>query len=100
MDHYSNVGSGPSGTMSQSNGAAAVRQLAHAPDMRFPGEDGGESLAAWARRDLEATLQLLADRAQYITGGSGAAIALRDGDIIMFRAIRRECAYAQDAAMR
>ncbi len=33
-----------------------------------------------ARRDLDATLQLLADRAQYITGASGAAIALkRDG---------------------
>jgi hypothetical protein len=86
MDHYSEVGSGHSGIMSQSNGAAAVRQLARAADLRFPGEDGGESLAAWARRDLEATLQLLADRAQYITGGSGAAIALRDGDFIMCRA--------------
>ena len=52
----------------------------------FPGEDGGHSLAAWARRDLEATLQLLADRAQYITGGSGAAIALRDGENIICRA--------------
>ncbi len=30
-----------------------------------------------ARRDLDAALQLLADRAQYITGASGAAIALR-----------------------
>lgn len=55
-------------------------------DLQFPGEDGGESLASWARRDLEATLQLLADRAQYITGGSGAAIALRDGDHIICRA--------------
>jgi hypothetical protein len=52
----------------------------------FPGDDGGQSLAAWARRDLEATLQLLADRAQYITGGSGAAIALRDGENIICRA--------------
>jgi GAF domain len=55
-------------------------------DLEFPGEDNGESLASWARRDLEATLQLLADRAQYITGGSGAAIALRDGDHIICRA--------------
>jgi hypothetical protein len=30
-----------------------------------------------ARRDLDAALQLLVDRAQYITGASGAAIALR-----------------------
>jgi GAF domain-containing protein len=32
-----------------------------------------------AERDLDAALQLLADRAQYITGASGAAIALRRG---------------------
>ena len=43
----------------------------------FPGEDGGRSLAEVAQRDLDAALQLLADRAQYITGASGAAIALR-----------------------
>jgi hypothetical protein len=55
-------------------------------ELRFPGEDGGQSLAAWARRDLEATLQLLADRAQYITGATGAAIALRDGEHIICRA--------------
>lgn len=55
-------------------------------ELRFPGEDGGQSLAAWARRDLEAALQLLSDRAQYITGASGAAIALRDGEHIVCRA--------------
>jgi hypothetical protein len=44
---------------------------------RFPGEDGGHSLAEMAERDLDAALQLLAERAQYITGASGAAIALR-----------------------
>ena len=37
----------------------------------------GGSLAEMAHRDLDAALQLLADRAQYITGASGAAIALR-----------------------
>jgi len=47
--------------------------------LRFPGEDGGKSLIAMAERDLDAALQLLADRAQYITGASGAAIALRRG---------------------
>jgi GAF domain-containing protein len=49
------------------------------PTPRFPGEDGGRSLAEMAYRDLDAALQLLADRAQYITGSSGAAIALRRG---------------------
>jgi hypothetical protein len=45
--------------------------------VRFPGDDGGHSLAEVAQRDLDAALQLLADRAQYITGAGGAAIALR-----------------------
>jgi hypothetical protein len=37
------------------------------------------SLAELAELDLDAALQLLAERAQYITGASGAAIALRRG---------------------
>ncbi|MGC1453126.1 MAG: GAF domain-containing protein [Candidatus Sulfotelmatobacter sp.] len=45
--------------------------------VRFPGSEGGSSLAEMAERDLDAALQLLAHRAQYITGASGAAIALR-----------------------
>jgi len=57
-----------------------------AGDMRFPGEDGGESLAAMAQRDLVATLQLLAERAQYITSATGAAIALRDSGEMTCRA--------------
>ena len=57
--------------------AEATANLPSAP--RFPGEDGGRSLAEMAQRDLDAALQLLADRAQYITGASGAAIALRRG---------------------
>jgi len=48
-----------------------------AASVRFPGEDGGRSLAEMAQSDLDAALQLLTDRAQYITGASGAAIALR-----------------------
>jgi len=44
---------------------------------RLPGEDGGHSMVEMAQRDLDAALQLLADRAQYITGAGGAAIALR-----------------------
>ena len=47
------------------------------PALRFPPEDSGRSLAEMAQRDLDAALQLLSDRAQYITGATGAAIALR-----------------------
>src|ERR1039458_8397199 len=47
------------------------------PGPRFPGEDGGRSLAEMAHSDLDAAPPLLAERAQSITGASGAAIALR-----------------------
>ena len=57
--------------------ALAAAQAALAAPVGFTGEDGGRSLAEMAQRDLDAALQLLADRAQYITGASGAAIALR-----------------------
>ena len=55
-------------------------------EVRFPGEDGGRSLAEMAVRDLDGTLQLLAERAQYITQATGAAIALRDGDEMVCKA--------------
>lgn len=58
--------------------AARVREA-----LRFPGEDGGKSLSQMAQRDLDATLQLLSERAQYITGASGAAIALRQGETMI-----------------
>lgn len=57
--------------------SARIEASALASNVRFPGEDKGRSLAEMAQRDLDAALQLLADRAQYITGASGAAIALR-----------------------
>ena len=53
---------------------------------RFPGPSEGSSLTEMAQRDLNATLQLLAERAQYITGASGAAIALREGEKMVCRA--------------
>jgi hypothetical protein len=57
--------------------ALAALPLTPGAEVRFPGEDGGSSLAEMAQSDLDAALQLLADRAQYITGANGAAIALR-----------------------
>src|SRR5438270_640156 len=72
------------GTQNSQDGIPAAQLAANAgwqatlaPAVRFPGEDGGRSLGDMAQRDLDAALQLLADRAQYITGASGAAIALR-----------------------
>ncbi len=96
MDHHSIVnqnsesvqgdtpitGARQSAPASVSAGIAAAN--AHLPSLeiepRFPGEDGGQSLAKMAQIDLDAALQLLAERAQYITGASGAAIALRRGE--------------------
>ena len=60
-----------------SSATANLSSANPASKVRFPAEDGGHSLVEMARRDLDAALQLLADRAQYITGASGAAIALR-----------------------
>jgi GAF domain len=59
--------------------AAAKAKQPNSSDTRpyFPGEDNGRSFAALAYRDLDAALQLLAERAQYITGATGAMIALR-----------------------
>jgi hypothetical protein len=71
----SNLASSSSGPQS---GAAAAPARAR-ETLRFPGEDGGKSLSEMAQRDLDATLQLLAERAQYITGASGSAVALRQG---------------------
>jgi uncharacterized Zn finger protein (UPF0148 family) len=62
-------------------GGENARRGKPGPSMpRFPGEDAGRSLAEMARTDLDAALQLLVDRAQYITDASGVAIALRRGE--------------------
>jgi putative methionine-R-sulfoxide reductase with GAF domain len=54
--------------------------------LHFPGDDSGKSPSDMAQNDLRAALQLLAERAQYITGASGAAIALREGSHMICRA--------------
>ena len=56
---------------------ATPASSALAGSVHLSADGGAHSLAEMARRDLDAALQLLADRAQYITGASGAAIALR-----------------------
>ena len=66
--------------------ASSKEEGASASSVRFPGDDGGKSLAEMAERDLESTLQLLVERAQYITGASGAAIALLENDEMICQA--------------
>jgi len=68
--------------------------------LRFPAEDEGQSLAAMARQDLQLALQLLAERAQYITGASGAAIALREGDQMICIASAGPCAPEQGSELQ
>jgi putative methionine-R-sulfoxide reductase with GAF domain len=53
---------------------------------RAPANNSNNSLTEMAQRDLEAALQLLAERAQYITGASGAAIALIEDSEMICRA--------------
>lgn len=54
--------------------------------MRVPREVHATSMAELAESDLDAILQLLAERAEYITNATGAAIALRDGEEMVCRA--------------
>jgi hypothetical protein len=85
---HSSIGEAvPSATSPQAwPGTRPASEQPSSGEVRFPGEDGGKSLAEMAQRDLLATLQLLAERAQYITGASGSAIALRDGGQMFCRA--------------
>jgi putative methionine-R-sulfoxide reductase with GAF domain len=52
----------------------------------FPSRSEAKSLTQLAEDDLQATLQLLAERAQYITGASGSAIALLEQEAMICRA--------------
>ena len=79
-----NVPSSPGAAGGARTGTAAAETKNS--DVYFPAEDGGKSLAEMAQRDLTATLQLLAERAQYITAATGAAIALRDEEEMVCRA--------------
>jgi len=63
-----------SAALAAANDAA---RAAMASPARLPEWDRRHSFGELAQRDLDAALQLLADRAQYITGARGAAIALR-----------------------
>ncbi len=86
MDHYSILDqTTSSGTREVSPPASAPVEEA-VPLSRIAADDVGKSLTEMAQRDLEAALQLLAERAQYITGASGAAIALLEDSEMICRA--------------
>lgn len=78
----SEMGAHRSGQASVSAVLAAANGLSTtstSTSMPYLGGDVRHSLVEMAQRDLDAALQLLAERAQYITGASGVAIALRRG---------------------
>lgn len=56
------------------------------PAPRVSGEGRGQSLEERAERDLEAMLQLLAERAQYLTAASSVTIAIREKNEMICRA--------------
>jgi len=72
--------------------AAGVLPVASPPQVLFPGDDRAKSLAEMAEQNLEAALQLLAERAQFITGASGAAIGLCAENEMVCRAAAGPCA--------
>src|SRR5882762_1736870 len=51
-----------------------------------PIADGAPANGSFAGQELDAALQLLAERAQYITGATGAALALSEGEEMICRA--------------
>lgn len=65
---------------------AAAAAPAPAEQTVSPPEDSRKSLTEMADRDLQAALQLLAERAQFIAGASGAMIALLENGHVICRA--------------
>ena len=84
MDRYSIVDQSPSLIPAPPGSHPASGPQEHGGEpVRFPGEDGGKSLSETAREDLDAALQLLVERAKYITGALAATISLyEDGHLI------------------
>jgi hypothetical protein len=69
---------GPLSTSLAKADVSASGEPSFSGDHRLP-VTSAPTMAEMAQHDLDAALQLLAERAQYITGASGAAIALRRG---------------------
>jgi hypothetical protein len=65
-------------------GSAEVPGVPHSTSSSLPAN--GSSAPAMAERDLRASLQLLADRMQHLTGASAATVALAEGHEMVCRA--------------
>ena len=80
----------------QSDDQDLSERLGHAaPDLRAAYSDFTSTLpdrSNLEERELEAALQLLVERAQYITGATGTALALPKGDEMVCRASAGACA--------
>ena len=88
MERYPIFDHNPSGTAAAPAPAPAreAETRTEKEPLHFPVNDDSRSLAAIAACDLDAALQLLTERAQYVTGASGAAIALLDEGEMVCRA--------------
>jgi putative methionine-R-sulfoxide reductase with GAF domain len=86
VDHYSILDQTTSGGVPGVPPQVSPQAEESVPLSRVTADDGSKSLTEMAQRDLEAALQLLAERAQYITGASGAAIALLEDCEMICRA--------------
>jgi putative methionine-R-sulfoxide reductase with GAF domain len=88
VDRYSILDNSPSGNAPGVPPPTLLGKDESVPPMpsHLSADAGSKSLTEMAQRDLEAALQLLAERAQYITGASGAAIALLEKDEMICRA--------------
>ena len=87
MDRYSILDNSHSGSAPGVPPPALLSREESVPTLpSLSADTGSKSLVEMAQRDLEAALQLLAERAQYITGASGAAIALLEKDEMICRA--------------
>jgi len=86
MDRYSIFDSNASTAAAPATAKDSVEPLSAGQPLASLPEDPSKSLTEMADRDLQAALQLLAERAQYIAGASGAMIALLENGQVICRA--------------
>ncbi len=70
------------------------------PQSEHPLPPDRPDLSALGESELDAALQLLVERAQYITGATGTALALPQGDEMVCRASAGACAPAVGARLQ
>jgi putative methionine-R-sulfoxide reductase with GAF domain len=76
-------------------GAGETQRLSSVPH-----SDSAQDNPAFSESELDSALQLLVERAQYITGATGAALALPQGEEMVCRASAGSCAPALGARLQ